>query len=107
MNIHKNAKLTPLGRERMVNLPAAGRDDVGRTHAHPGRRPCRRVPRHSKEMAGEAPGRRVGRTARPFLKAKDVVPAHPGPNHPADYRLAASTADLPAAGRPADISPKQ
>ena len=29
MNMHKNAKLTPLGRERMVNLPAAGRDDAG------------------------------------------------------------------------------
>ena len=29
MNMHKNAKLMPLGRERMVNLPAAGRDDVG------------------------------------------------------------------------------
>ena len=29
MNIDKNAKLTPLGRERMVNLTAAGRDDVG------------------------------------------------------------------------------
>ena len=57
MNMHKNAKLTPLGRERMVNLPAAGRDDVGgleslaepRTHAHQGRRPRRRVPRHGKD----------------------------------------------------------
>ena len=30
MNIHKKAKLTPLGRERMVNLPAAGRSGTGR-----------------------------------------------------------------------------
>ena len=107
MNIHKNAKLTPLGRERRVNLPAAGRDDAGRTHAYQGRCPCRCVPRHGKEMAGEVLGRRVGRTARPFLKAENLAPAHPGPNHPADYRLAASTADLPAAGRPAGISLKR
>ena len=59
MNMHKNAKLTPLGRERMVNLPAAGRDDVGGTHARQGRCRCRRVPRHGQEMAGEVAYRDV------------------------------------------------
>ena len=77
MNIHKNAKLTPLGRERMVNLPAAGRDDVGglvslaepQTHARKGRRRCWGVPRHGQEMSGafacmDASGRAASGTGR-------------------------------------------
>ena len=75
MNIHKNAKLTPLGREWKVNLPAArlasgqaGRDDAGglvslaepRTHTRKGRYRCRRVPRHGQEMAGAFAYREVG-----------------------------------------------
>ena len=61
-----------------------GQDDVGRTHAHQSRRPCRRVPCHGKEMAGALSGRRVGRAARSFLKAKEVATAHPGQDHQAD-----------------------
>ena len=53
MNIHKNAKLTPLGRERRVNLPAAGRDDVGGlvslpNHGH--------TPTRATAVAGVCPG---------------------------------------------------
>ena len=38
----------------------------------------------------------VGEPAEPFLKAEDLAPAHPGQNHQADYRLAASAADWQA-----------
>ena len=59
MNMHKHAKLTPLGRERMVNLPAAGRDDVGGlgslpNHGH--------TPSKAAAVAGVSPG-----TARKWL----------------------------------------
>ena len=47
------------------------------------------------EQAAES-GRRVGRASRPFLKAEEVAPAHPGQDYQADYRLAASAADRQA-----------
>ena len=55
------------------------------------------------EQAAES-GRRVGGAARPmvgepaepFLKAEEVTPAHPGQDHQADYRLAASAAEWQA-----------
>ena len=105
MNMHKNAKLTPLGRERMVKMMLDG--DTPTKAAVAGVSPVTakkwlvrspawmRVVERRLEQAVE-PGRRVGRAARSFLKTEDLAPAHPGQDHQADYRLAASAADRQA-----------
>ena len=106
MNMHKNAKLTPLGRERMVKMmldghtpakaatlagvsPVTARKWLVRSPAG------MQVVERRLEQAAE-PNRRACGAARPFLKAEEVAPAHPGQDHQADYRPAASTADRQA-----------
>ena len=106
MNIHKNAKLTPLGRERMVKMMLDGHTPAkaaalagvcpGTAKKWLTRSPARmQVVERRLEQAAE-PGRRACGASRPFLKAKDVAPAHPGQDHQADYRLASSAADRQA-----------
>ena len=84
MNIHKNARLTPLGRERLVRLIESGQTPEAAARA------CRRLPADRAQMVDLASRPKVWRVARPLVAPAQAQSTDARADRSADRSLAAS-----------------